>query len=80
MSIGTDISVADAFAASHEHDTFGSGVIEKVAVMLLSRHAHSVGVDLRKSLHVRGGIVDRDDSQWWFRQTVDQPFARSAEK
>ena len=48
--------------------------------MLLSRHAHSVGVDLRKSLHVRGGIVDRDDSQWWFRQTVDQPFARSAEK
>ena len=60
MSVGTDIGVADAFAAGAEHDTRGRRVIEQVAVMLLARDAHSAGVDLGKSFHVRGCVVDRD--------------------
>jgi hypothetical protein len=80
MPVGTEIGIADALAAGAEHDPRGRRVIEQVAVMLLARDAYSAGVDLGKSFHVCGRVVDRNATQWRFRQTGHHPFARGAKK
>src|SRR5580704_14220998 len=80
MPVGTDIAIADALTSGAEHDTLCCRFIEQAAVMLFACDAYSAGVDLGKYFHVRGRVVNRNATQWRFRQTGHHPFARGAKK